>query len=111
MTRTELRDEHLNNFYWWKTRNPDKAREHAIARQLKHQAETLEHATRADTPWTEHEMRAAHEADDVKAFALEHGRTYKAVVAARQRYRKMHGIKANRLKPEHVEYNSKGGWG
>lgn len=105
MSVTELRDEQSNEWHRWHERNKDSARKKALRRQAEAQAETLPHAYRDGTPWTDEDFDEAMSDRPIRETALMLGRSYKSVVRARQRRRKMLGLDITHIKTEDDPYD------
>ena len=77
----------------------------ALQRQAELQAETLAHAHRDGQPWTDEEFHQAMSDRPIRETALLIGRSYKSVVRARQRRRKMLGLGIETTKTESDPYD------
>lgn len=100
-----MRDQQNDEWHAWAERNPDRAREHNARRQQQHQSETVPRASRNGEPWTEEDFAEAMSDRPVRETALMLGRSYKSVVRARQRRRKMLGLDITRIKTEADPYD------
>ena len=105
MSVTGLRDQQNDEWHAWAERNPVAAREHNLRRQQQHQSETIPHASRNGEPWTEEDFAEAMSDRPVRETALMLGRSYKSVVRARQRRRKMLGLGITYLKTDSDPYD------
>lgn len=105
MSVTELRDQQSAERREWDRRHPERARTLALERQRRLQEETLAVAHRDGTPWTEEEFAEAMSDRPVRETALLLGRSYKSVVRARQRRRKMLGLDITHVKTEADPYD------
>lgn len=105
MSVTDLRDQQADDWREWGRRNPDRKRERALERQRRLQEETLAVAHRDGLPWTEEEFAEAMSDRPVRETALLLGRSYKSVVRARQRRRKMLGLGITYLKTDSDPYD------
>ena len=105
MSVTELREQQSSEWEAWARRHSEKEREGALRRQAEAQAATLPHAVNDGKPWTQEELALAMQDKPLLDTALALGRTYKSVVRARQRQRKMLGLAITRTKHESDPYD------
>lgn len=105
MSVTELRDQQSNEWHAWATKNRDKAIRGALQRQADMQSATLPHAVNDGTPWTDDDFEEAMSDRPVIETALMLGRSYKSVIRARQRVRKMRGLDITYTKTEADKYD------
>lgn len=105
MSVTELRDGQSAEWHAWYQKHREREIAKAIQRQAELQAETLAHAYRDGKPWTAEEFDQAMSGRPIRETALLIGRSYKSVVRARQRRRKMLGLGIEATKTESDPYD------